>query len=145
MPSKTTPSNLNEELILPPSYQLPILIIILGIALLPLPFHPWPTVAISSFGLFLLLQSFTLRLKFTKEALVVLQLGRELRTFPFKNWLAWRLLFPKLPGLLYFREKASPHLLPILFSPDILKIQLDRRVGNLEVGKQNDANSNKKN
>ena len=104
-----------ESVFLSPAPRLPLLIIISGIPYLPGPLHPWPTVVIVSFGLFLLLQSFTLRLEFTNKDLVVWQLGREIRRFPFKNWLAWRLLLPRLPGLLYFREKASLHLLPILF------------------------------
>ena len=62
-----------DSVILPPSYRLPILIIFAGLLFLITPFHPWPTIVISSFGFFLLLQSFTLKLKFTKEDLVVIQ------------------------------------------------------------------------
>ena len=122
-----------DSVILAPSYRLPVLIIAFGLLLLITPFHPWPTIAISSFGLFLLLQSFTLKLKFTQSDLIVLQLGRELRKFPFKNWIAWRILLPQLPGFLYFREEASPHLLPILFEVKSLKEQLRLRVKDLEI------------
>ncbi|KGG11951.1 MULTISPECIES: DUF3119 family protein [Prochlorococcus] len=121
------------EVILSPYHRLPILIIILGLILLVFPIGLWPPLTISGFGTFLLLQSFTLRLKFTSEELVVLQLGREIRRFPFKNWIAWRILLPALPGLLYFREEASPHLLPILFDTTMLKEQLKLHVGNLEI------------
>ena len=125
-----------ESVILSPSYRLPIFIILIGLFFLITPFYPWPTIIISSFGFFLLLQSFTLKLKFTKEDLVVMQLGNELRRFPFKNWIAWKIILPQLPGFLYFREEASPHLLPILFEINSLKEQLKLRVKDLEIEKQ---------
>ncbi len=128
-----------DSVILSPSYRLPIFIILVGLFLLITPFHPWPTIAVSSFGFFLLLQSFTLKLKFTKEDLIVMQLGNELRRFPFKNWIAWRIIFPKLPGFLYFREEASPHLLPILFNVNSLEEQLRLRVKDLEIQKEVDS------
>ncbi len=125
-----------DSVILPPSYRLPIFIIFLGLLFLTTPIHPWPTILISSFGFFLLLQSFTLKLKFTKDDLIVMQLGNELRRFPFKNWIAWRIILPNLPGFLYFREEASPHLLPIVFEVNSLKEQLRLRVKDLEVEKE---------
>ena len=124
-----------DSVILSPSYRLPIFIILSGLLLLITPIHPWPTIIISSFGIFLLLQSFTLKLKFTEDDLIVIQLGKELRRFPFKNWIAWRIILPQLPGFLYFREKASPHLLPILFEVESLREQLRLRVKDLEIDK----------
>ena len=124
-----------DSVILSPSYRLPLLIIFIGLLFLITPFHPWPTIIISSFGFFLLLQSFTLKLKFTKDDLIVMQLGNELRRFPFKNWIAWRIILPQLPGFLYFREEASPHLLPILFEVNSLREQLRLRVKDLEIEK----------
>ena len=121
--------------ILSPSYRLPIFIIFIGLLFLITPFHPWPTILISSFGFFLLLQSFTLKLKFTKNDLIVIQLGNELRRFPFEKWISWRIIFPQLPGFLYFREEASPHLLPILFEVNSLREQLRLRVKDLEIEK----------
>ena len=125
-----------DSVILAPSYRLPIFIILIGLLISITPFHPWPTIIISSFGFFLLLQSFTLKLKFTKEDLIVMQLGNELRRFPFKKWIAWRIILPQLPGFLYFREEASPHLLPILFEVKSLKEQLRLRVKDLEIEKE---------
>ena len=122
-----------QTVVLEPSYRLPLLIIFFSPILLLTPFNPWPTIGISIFGLFLLLQSFTLRLKFTQDDLIVMQLGRELRRFPFKYWIAWRVFFPRFPGLLYFREEASPHLLPVLFDPKSLENQLRLKVGKLEI------------
>ena len=132
----TSLNNLDKDsVILSPSYRLPILIIIIGLLFLITPFHPWPTIIISSFGFFLLLQSFTLKLKFTKEDLIVMQFGNELRRFPFEKWIAWRIILPQLPGFLYFREEASPHLLPILFEVNSLREQLRLRVKDLEIEK----------
>jgi len=124
-----------DGIILSPSFRLPLIIIFIGLLFLISPIHPWPTIIISSFGSFLLLQSFTLKLKFTKDDLVVMQLGNELRRFPFKNWIAWRIILPQLPGFLYFREEASPHLLPILFEVNSLREQLRLRVKDLEIKK----------
>ena len=129
----------NESVTLSPSYRLPIFIIFVGLLFLITPFNPWPTIVISSFGSFLLLQSFTLKIKFTKEDFIVMQMGNELRRFPFKNWIAWRIILPKLPGFLYFREEASPHLLPILFEVNALKKQLRLRVKELEIQKEVDS------
>ena len=132
----TSQNPLNKDgVILSPSYRLPCFIIFIGLLFLITPFHPWPTILISSFGFFLLLQSFTLKLKFTKEDLIVMQLGNELRRFPFKNWIAWRIILPQLPAFLYFREEASPHLLPILFEVNSLREQLRLRVKDLEIDK----------
>ena len=137
MNSNSQKMNANKEsCILTPSHRLPIIIIIFGISLFLIPNLLWPAILISSFGVFLLIQSFTLKLEINADDLIVLQLGKELRRFPFNNWLAWRIILPELPGLLYFREKASPHLLPILFDPIVLKRELQKRVGSLEKPKK---------
>ena len=133
----------NDSVTLSPSYRLPLLIIFVGLLFLITPFNPWPTILISSFGSFLLLQSFTLKIKFTKEDFIVMQMGNELRRFPFKNWIAWRIILPKLPGFLYFREEASPHLLPIIFEVNSLKEQLRLRVEKLEIKKEVDSKESK--
>ena len=113
--------------------RLPLLVVALGVALLPLPLSPWPTVVVVLFGVFLLIQTASLRLEFEERALIVWQNGRELRRFPYDQWLTWRLFAPWLPGLFYFRETQSIHFLPILFSPKELREQLELRVGALEV------------
>ena len=132
-----------NTVVLTPSYRLPIFIIFIGLFFLITPFHPWPSILISSFGFFLLLQSFTLKLKFTEDDLIVMQLGKELRRFPFNKWIAWRIIFPQLPGFLYFREEASPHLLPILFEVNSLREQLRLRVKDLEIDKDVDSSKSK--
>ena len=135
----TSENSLDKDgVILSPSFRLPLIIIFGGLLFLITPFHPWPTIIIGSFGFFLLLQSFTLKLKFTNDDLIVMQLGNELRRFPFKNWIAWKIILPELPGFLYFREEASPHLLPILFEVNSLKKQLRMKVKDLEIQKEVD-------
>ena len=131
--NSSSKANKSEEVTLEPMHRLPLLIIVLGFPILLAPLPIWIAIAVSSFGLFLLIQSFTLKIKFNSEDLIVLQLGKEIRRFPFKNWVAWRIFLPQLPGILYFRETASPHLLPILFDKTMLESQLKLRVGSLEI------------
>ena len=126
-------SKLQEPVIISPSFQLPIILLILSFMLLFLKIGYWPTIVFASFSVFLLLQSFTLRIKLTTEDFIVLQLGKEIRTFPFKNWISWKFFFPIIPGIFYFREKSSPHLLPILFNPKQLKNELLKKVESLEI------------
>ena len=128
-----TKSKKQEPIIISPAFQLPIILIILSFMLLFLNIGYWPTIVSGSFSFFLLLQTFTLRIKITNEAFVVLQLGKEIRTFPFKNWIAWKLFLPIIPVIFYFREKSSPHLLPILFNPKQLKNALLKKVELLEI------------
>ena len=126
-------SKIEESVTIEPSFQLPIILIALSFSLLFLKIGSFPTIISASFSFFLLLQSFTLRIKITQDDFIVLQLGKEIRRFPFKNWLTWKLFLPSLPGIFYFREKSSPHLLPILFDPKELRNQLKDRVGELEI------------
>ena len=135
MSSSSTP---NSNLTLRPDPRLPLLVVALGAALLPLPLHPWPTLVVALFGVFLLIQTASLRLEFEQRALIVWQNGRELRRFPYDQWLAWRLFAPWLPGLFYFRETQSIHFLPILFSPGELREQLELRVRALEMPSSDD-------
>ena len=99
---------------------------------------------VALFGLFLLIQSASLRLEFKEDALIVWQNGRELRRFPYDQWLSWRLFAPGLPGLFYFRETQSIHFLPILFSPKELREQLELRVGALELPKDDPEDNTSK-
>ena len=112
-----TKSKINEPVTISPSFQLPIILIILSFMLLFLNIGYWPTIVFAAFSFFLLLQSF----------------GKEIRTFPFKNWISWKFFFPIIPGIFYFREKSSPHLLPILFNPEQLKNELIKKVESLEI------------
>ena len=126
-------SDIENSVTISPSFKLPIILIILSFMLLFLKIGSLPTVISASFSFFLLLQTFTLRIQITRDDFVVMQLGKEIRRFPFKNWLTWKLFIPRLPVIFYFRETSSPHLLPILFNPDQLKNQLQEKVGELEI------------
>ena len=126
-------SNLEDSVTISPSFQLPLILIALSFFLLFLNIGTYPTIISASFSFFLLLQAFTLRIKISQDDFIVLQLGKEIRRFPFKNWLTWKLFLPYLPGIFYFREKSSPHLLPILFNPEQLRDQLKDKVGELEI------------
>ena len=126
-------SNLEDSVTISPSFQLPLILIALSFFLLFLNIGTYPTIISASFSFFLLLQAFTLRIKISQDDFIVLQLGKEIRRFPFKNWLTWKLFLPNLPGIFYFREKSSPHLLPILFNPEQLRDQLKDKVGELEI------------
>jgi len=130
-----TKSKPQEPIIISPSFQLPIIVLILSFMLLFLNIGSWPTIVSASFSFFLLLQSFTLRIKITNDDFVVLQLGKEIRTFPFKNWISWKFFFPIIQCIFYFREKSSPHLLPILFNQKQLKDELLKKVESLEIKK----------
>ena len=126
-------SKIEDSVTIAPSFKLPLILIILSFSLLFLNIGSVPTIVSASFSFFLLLQTFTLRIKITQDDFIVLQLGKEIRRFPFSNWLTWKLFLPSLPGIFYFREKSSPHLLPILFNPEQLKTQLKEKVGDLEI------------
>ncbi len=126
-------SNLEDSVTISPSFQLPLILIALSFFLLFLNIGKYPTIISASFSFFLLLQAFTLRIKISHDDFIVMQLGKEIRRFPFKNWLTWKLFLPNLPGIFYFREKSSPHLLPILFNPEQLRDQLKDKVGELEI------------
>ena len=126
-------SNLEDSVTISPSFQLPLILIALSFSLLFLNIGTYPTIISASFSFFLLLQAFTLRIKISQDDFIVLQLGKEIRRFPFKNWLTWKLFLPNLPGIFYFREKSSPHLLPILFNPEQLRDQLKDKGGELEI------------
>ena len=126
-------SNLEDSVTISPSFQLPLILIALSFSLLFLNIGTYPTIISASFSFFLLLQAFTLRIKISQDDFIVLQLGKEIRRFPFKNWLTWKLFLPNLPGIFYFREKSSPPLLPILFNPEQLRDQLKDKVGELEI------------
>ncbi|MEB3276815.1 MAG: DUF3119 family protein [Cyanobacteriota bacterium] len=124
------------DVTLAPRYWLPLLVLILGLAALPLQrlWGPalWLSLVVSLFGLFLCLQSALLRLTFTADALLVARQDTLLRRFPYSDWLEWTLFWPGLPVLFYFREQKSIHLLPMLFDARALQQQLQARMPQLQ-------------
>ena len=129
----TTPQpplpNPDDGVILAPRPWVPLGVVALGLACLAL--NPWAALALSLFGLFLLLQSQLLRLQFTQEALLVWRGDTVLRRFPYSEWLGWKLFWGPLPVLFYFREQRSIHLLPVLFDATSLREQLHQRLSAL--------------
>lgn len=127
-----------EDVTLAPRYWVPLGVVALGLAALPLQllWAPalWLSLVLSLFGLFLLLQSALLRLTFSADALLVARQQTLLRRFPYSDWLGWTLFWPGLPVLFYFRERKSIHLLPMLFDATALRQQLQMRLPQLNQG-----------
>ncbi len=107
---------------------MPVGVVLLAAALLPLQgLGGWvlvPDALVGLLGLLLLLQTVQLRLQFSTTALLVWSGRRCIRRFPYADWLGWRLFWPGLPVLFYFRETRTPHLLPMLFDAAGLEEQL---------------------
>ncbi|HLP90897.1 MAG TPA: DUF3119 family protein [Nostocaceae cyanobacterium] len=110
---------------LKPSYNIPIVLVL---AAIPLMFvQPWVGGLVAIFGLFLMLQAVTLRLQFTATDLDVYRGDKLIRRFPYQEWQNWRIFWPSVPILFYFKEINSIHFLPIIFDPNTLKACLEQR------------------
>ncbi|MDS3860116.1 DUF3119 family protein [Thermosynechococcaceae cyanobacterium BACA0444] len=108
-----------------PSYRLPF-----GLATLALPLftvNPWLPLPFEAFALFLAIQAATLRLQFTDQGLDVYRGEKQIRPFPYQDWLHWEIYWSDLQILFYFREVNSIHFLPILFDPKQLQACLEAR------------------
>lgn len=112
------------DLELSPSYPIPIVVIVVALPLLA--WNIWLGLAIGVFGLFLLLQTAIIRLKFTSTTLLVYRSGQEIRSFPYAEWEEWQIFWQPLPVLFYFREVKSIHFLPVLFDPHQLRSCLEQ-------------------
>lgn len=115
--ASSTPSTSTVELA--PSYGLPIALVVSAVPLLLI--QVWISLAIALFGLFLLFQAATLRLKFTATDLDIYRGETLIRRFPYRDWQNWRIFWPSVPILFYFKEVKSIHFLPILFDPKTLQ------------------------
>lgn len=126
MTSTASSSSLPQTVELSPSYRLPIA---LGLLAIPLAWGQlWVGLAIALFGLFLLLQAATIRLRFTATALDVCRGETPIRHFPYQDWQNWRIFWTPIPILFYFKEVKSIHFLPVLFDPKMLQNCLEVRV-----------------
>lgn len=115
-----------QSIELAPNYRLSIILVLLGI---PLAFlQIWAGGLVSLFGLFLLFQTVTLRLRFTETALDVYRSATLIRRFPYQEWQNWEIYWSKVPILFYFREVKSIHFLPILFDPKMLRTCLEQKI-----------------
>lgn len=125
MTTTTSSPGVTETVELAPNYTLPVVLVFLALPLLAV--QPWVAAVIALFGLFLLFQTVLIRLKFTETALEVYRSDRQIRQFPYQEWQNWRIFWPAVPILFYFKEVKSIHFLPILFDPKMLKTCLEQR------------------
>ncbi|MEG4492332.1 DUF3119 family protein [Microcoleus sp. D3_18_C4] len=120
--SSTAPTNMIE---LAPSYAIPLVLVL---AALPLLFvQKWVSLPLSLFGLFLMYQTATLRLQFTPTDLDIYRSSNLIRRFPYREWQNWRIFWPAVPILFYFKEINSIHFLPVLFDRKMLQTCLEQR------------------
>lgn len=122
--SSTTPTAL-DTVELAPSYALPIALVGLSLPLVWL--NIWVSGAISLFGLFLLYQAVSLRLRFTPTDLDIHRGEAMIRRFPYQDWQNWEIFWNPVPILFYFKEVKSIHFVPVLFDPKMLKTCLEQR------------------
>jgi len=114
-----------ETVELAPSYAIPLTLVL---AAMPLTFVlGWFSLAIALFGVFLMFQAVTLRLRFTPTDLDVYRGDALIRRFPYQDWQNWRIFWSPFPVLFYFKEVKSIHFLPILFDPKALQTCLEAR------------------
>ena len=122
----------NGVVILEPRFWVPLGVTLLGpTCLVASPLWSgvrWLTLALVLFGGFLLLQARLISLRFSGTDLEVWRGGQEIRRFPYAEWISWKLFWPGLPVLFYFREQRSIHFLPVLFDAISLREQLEQRL-----------------
>ncbi len=109
---------------LKPYFAIPIVLVIIAIALLP--FSKIGTGIVALLGLFLMIQTFRIKLQFTQKALDVYNGKTMIRSFPYEEWINWRIFWTRLPILFYFREVNSIHFLPVIFDPKTLLSCLEK-------------------
>jgi hypothetical protein len=123
--TSVTPSTATGQTIeLAPSYKIPLVLIVAAIPIAL--WQIWVGLAISAFGLFLMIQTVTIRLQFTAIALDVYRSGKLILSFPYGEWQNWRIFWNPVPILFYFREVKSIHFLPIIFDAKALKACLEK-------------------
>lgn len=123
MTSAASPATQTIELA--PSYALPLVLIVAAIPILLV--QKWFGLALSFFGVFLLVQAATIRLQFTETALDIYRSGQMIRRFPYQEWLNWRIFWLPVPILFYFKEVRSIHFLSVLFDPKGRESCLEQR------------------
>ncbi|HEY9801691.1 MAG TPA: DUF3119 family protein [Leptolyngbyaceae cyanobacterium] len=110
---------------LKPSYNIPVVLVIVAIPLLLV--QPWVGIVFALLGLFLLFQTVSLRVQFTATDFDLYRGDKLIRRFPYREWQNWRIFWDRVPILFYFKEVNSIHFLPILFDPKALKACLEER------------------
>ncbi|MDC0835692.1 glycerol dehydrogenase [Leptolyngbya valderiana BDU 20041] len=110
---------------LSPSYAIPAVLVLAAIPLLLV--QVWVASVVALFGLFLMVQAATIRLRFTETDLDVYRSNERIRRFPYREWLNWTIFWQPVPILFYFREEKSIHFLPVLFDASTLRACLEQR------------------
>lgn len=123
MTTVTSASSATIEL--KPSYRLPGFLAVIALAVMYL--QLWLGLGVLLFAIFLLVQTATLRLHFTPQALEIYRGESLIRRFPYADWQNWRIFWSGVPILFYFKEVKSIHFLPILFDPTALRACLETR------------------
>lgn len=118
----TTPTSTIE---LAPSFTIPTVLLLAAIPLLFV--QKWVSLPLALFGLFLMYQAATIRLQFTLTDLDIYRSSNLIRKFPFGEWQNWRIFWPAVPILFYFKEINSIHFLPVLFDRKMLQTCLEQR------------------
>jgi len=121
----TTPIGSQQTVELTPSYTIPLVLVLGAIPLVLV--QLWLAAIVSLFGLFLFFQTVTIRLKFTDTALEVYRSQKLIRNFPYSEWQNWRIFWPPVPILFYFKEVKSIHFVPVIFDPKMLQTCLEQR------------------
>ena len=125
MTATKSKTQLDKTVELRASYNIPLILVA---AALPVAFlQIWVSVAIALFGLFLMFQTANIRLQFTETDLDVYRSGNLIRRFPYNEWENWKIFWPPVPILFYFKEINSIHFLPIIFDPKMLQTCLEER------------------
>ncbi len=130
MNSTQTNSFTNESVTLKPSYNIPVVLVILSIPLTI--FQPILGLIIGLFGLFLMFQAVSIKFKFTPNTLEVYRGEQLIRSFPYQEWQNWAIFWQPIPILLYFKEVKSIHFLPIIFDHKTLRECLEKYCSNLK-------------
>ncbi|MEG4320196.1 MULTISPECIES: DUF3119 family protein [unclassified Microcoleus] len=120
--SGTAPTDTIE---LAPSYAIPLVLVLASVPLLFV--QKWVSLPLALFGLFLMYQAATIRLQFTPTDLDIYRSSNLIRRFPFREWQNWRIFWPAVPILFYFKEINSIHFLPVLFDRKMLQTCLEQR------------------
>ncbi len=124
MTTTTSTTSSLETVELAPSYKIPIILVLAAIPVLFL--QQWLALVMALFGVFLMLQTVTIRLQFTPTDLDVYRSGNLIRRFPYQDWLNWEIFWSPIPILFYFREVKSIHFIPIIFDAKTLRNCLEQ-------------------
>ncbi|MEL6495812.1 MAG: DUF3119 family protein [Cyanobacteria bacterium J06623_7] len=124
MTTNLNPTDTGTTVELAPNFKLPLCLLAIAVGLGFVSW--WLGGAIAILGLFLIIQTFLIRLQFTPDALEVKRSSTVIRSFPYSEWLNWSIFWSPVPILFYFKEVNSIHFLPIIFNAKTLRDCLEQ-------------------